>query len=280
MAKENYFESKKVVIATKHQKERVIGPALQAAFQMDYFTLENFDTDCFGTFTGEVERVLSPLEAARQKCILAFASSDADFAISSEGSFGPHPSFYFLPADEEILLLVDRNRELEIFVKHLSLKTNYASFEHGSEQRVSDFLQQIKFPSHGVHLKSPADYVAKGIRSEEVLNPLLEETLIRFGTYTLETDMRAMNNPTRMEVIEELVGKLVEKMKRCCPSCQRPGFSPTDAIRGLLCSCCSLPTKSVKSLLYRCEGCHYTDCVDFPDSKTTEDPLFCDFCNP
>ena len=280
MANKHIFNGRKVVIATKHQKEQVIGPALQEAFGMEYVVSEKVDTDLLGTFTGEVDRVLTPVEAARQKCILALAEGDADFAIGSEGSFGPHPTLYFLPADEEILLLLDRKRELEIAVKHTSLQTNYASFEQGAELDLSDFLQQVKFPSHGLHVKSPGAYVEKGIRSEDRLNQAIQEAVSRFGTYTLETDMRAMNNPTRMSVIEELVGKLVEKMKSCCPTCQRPGFSPTDVIRGLVCSCCSLPTKSVKSLIYSCEGCHYTTCVDFPDSKTTEDPMFCDFCNP
>jgi hypothetical protein len=280
MANESIFNGRKVVIATKHQKEQVIGPALQEAFGIEYIVSKKLDTDLLGTFTGEVERVLTSVEAARQKCILALAECDADFAIGSEGSFGPHPTLYFLPADEEILLLMDRKRELEIVVKHASLKTNYASFEQGSEQNLADFLQQVKFPSHAVHVKSSATYVEKGIKSEDLLNQSIQEAVNRFGTYTLETDMRAMNNPTRMSVIEELVGKLVEKMKSCCPTCQRPGFSPTDVIRGLVCSCCSLPTKSVKSLIYSCEGCHYTTCVDFPDSKTMEDPMFCDFCNP
>ena len=280
MASEHYFNGRKVVIATKHQKEQVIGPALQEAFEMLYVVSEKVDTDLLGTFTGEVERLLTPVEAARQKCILALAECDADFAIGSEGSFGPHPTLYFLPADEEILLLLDRKMELEIVVRHASLQTNYASFELGSEKYLSDFLRQVKFPSHGLHVKSPGAYVAKGIKSEDQLNQAIQEAVNRFGTYTLETDMRAMNNPTRMSVIQELAEKLVEKMKSSCPSCQRPGFSPSDVIRGLLCSCCSLPTKSVKSLIYSCEGCHYTQCVDFPDSKTTEDPMFCDFCNP
>ena len=280
MANEPIFNGRKIVIATKHHKEKVIGPVLQEAFGMEYIVSEKLDTDLLGTFTGEVERVLTPVEAARQKCILALAECDADFAIGSEGSFGPHPTLYFLPADEEILLLLDRKRELELVVKHASLKTNYGSFQPGSEQNVADFLQQIKFPSHGVHVKSSATYVEKGIKSEDLLNQTIQEAVNRFGTYTLETDMRAMNNPTRMEVIEELAGKLVEKMKSYCPSCQRPGFSPTDVIRGLLCSCCSLPTNSIKSLIYTCQGCHYTQCIDFPEAKETEDPMFCDFCNP
>ena len=280
MASEHYFQGKKVVIATKHGKEMVIGPALEESFGMEYFVSENVDTDLLGTFTGEVERVLSPVEAARQKCLLALEECDADFAIGSEGSFGPHPTLYFLPADEELIVLMNRKKDFEIAVKLASLHTNYASFEMDSESTLNAFLQQVKFPSHGLHVKCPEGYQQKGIRSEKQLKMAIQEAIDRFGTYTLETDMRAMNNPTRMSVIEELTGKLVEKMNSCCPSCQRPGYSPTDVIRGLVCSCCSLPTKSIKSLIYSCEGCHYTACIDFPEAKTTEDPMFCDFCNP
>lgn len=280
MASEHYFKGKKVVIATKHGKKIVIGPALEKSFGMECSVSENLDTDLLGTFTGEVERILTPVEAARQKCILVLEEYDADFAIGSEGSFGPHPTLYFLPADEEYLVLMSRKKDFEMVVKMTSLQTNYASHEMDSEGTLNAFLQQVKFPSHGLHVKGPGGYLEKGIRSENRLNQAIQEAVKRFGTYTLETDMRAMNNPTRMSVIQELTGKLVEKMRSCCPSCQRPGFSPTDVIRGLVCSCCSLPTKSVKSVIYSCEGCHYTSCIDFPDSKTTEDPMFCDFCNP
>jgi len=280
MVSAHYFENRKVVIATKHEKEQAIGSLLKEAFRMEYIVPTGFDTDRLGTFTGEVERVLSPIEAARTKCVLAMEQCDAEIAIGSEGSFGPHPTLYFLPADEEYLVLVDRKNDLEISVKTCSLQTNYASYEMGSEVKLADFLEQVKFPSHGLHVKGPEGYIEKGITSETQLNEAILTAVNRFGTYTLETDMRAMNNPTRMSVIQELTKKLVEKMKHCCPSCQRPGFSPTDVIRGLVCSCCSLPTKSVKAVIYTCDGCHYTQCIDFPDSKMTEDPMFCDFCNP
>jgi hypothetical protein len=280
MASEHYFKGKKVVIATKHGKEIVVGPALGKSFGMDCSVSKNLDTDLWGTFTGEVERILTPVEAARQKCILALEECDADFAVGSEGSFGPHPTLYFLPADEEYLVLMSRKKDFEMVVKMTSLQTNYASYDMNSESNLNSFLQQVKFPSHGLHVKGPEGYLEKGIRSENRLNQAIQEAVKRSGTYTLETDMRAMNNPTRMSVIQELTGKLVEKMRSCCPSCQRPGFSPTDVIRGLVCSSCSLPTNSVKSVIYSCEGCHYTACIDFPESKTTEDPMFCDFCNP
>jgi len=56
---------------------------------------ENLDTDLLGTFSGEIERELSPMDAARQKCLLAMELTGADLAVASEGSFGAHPLLYF-----------------------------------------------------------------------------------------------------------------------------------------------------------------------------------------
>ena len=55
MANEHIFNGRKVVIATKHQKEQVIGPALQEAFGMEYIVSEKLDTDLLGTFTGAAD---------------------------------------------------------------------------------------------------------------------------------------------------------------------------------------------------------------------------------
>ena len=39
----NFFAGRKLVIATKHKKELVIGPPLKAAFGLDYFSSEGLD---------------------------------------------------------------------------------------------------------------------------------------------------------------------------------------------------------------------------------------------
>jgi hypothetical protein len=279
MDKKSFFEGRKVIIATRHGKENVIGPALKKAFKMTYSTAA-FDTDLLGTFSGEVERVLSPLEAAREKCRLALdEEGDADIAIASEGSFGPHPTFYFMPSDEEILLLVDRKNALEIAVKHTSLNTNFGSFSSDSEETKMSFFKRVKFPSHALIVKE-SDFIAKGIQTKEHLNRAINACFSLHGQYQIFTDMRAMYNPTRMAVIQEATDKLIQKMQSQCPGCCRPGFGITDALTGLLCSTCSMPTRSVKTVIYSCEGCHYTEKADFPDGKTEEDPMFCDFCNP
>jgi hypothetical protein len=50
-----------------------------------------------------------------------------------------------------------------------------------------------------------------------------------------ETDMRAMNNPSRMSVISLVTSELVKKIKSTYPDCDLAGFSVTDAKSGLPC---------------------------------------------
>lgn len=283
MDKLTCFEGRKIVIATKHEKEAVIGPAFQKAFGMSYFLPEELDTDLLGTFTGEVEREGTPVEVARKKCELALARSGAELAIASEGSFGPHPTLYFMPADEEYLVLVDLKNAVEIVVKTCSLQTNYGLYTHGSKENLTEFLKRVKFPSHGlIAMDSPSNprFIEKGITTNAQLTQAMDYCTTHFGTYHIMTDMRAMFNPSRMLVIQELTGKLVEKMRSCCPACIKPGFSVTETIKGLVCSCCSLPTNSVKTAIYTCSGCHYTQLKEYPEGKQSEDPMFCDYCNP
>jgi hypothetical protein len=278
MGNQPFFDGREIRIASMHGKEKVIGPALEETFKMKY-SVAAFDTDLLGTFSGEVERVLTPLEAAREKCRLALEKHDAEIAIASEGSFGSHPTLYLMPSDEEILLLVDRKNDLEIAVKHTSLQTNYGYFSTESDESLADFLKRVKFPSHALIVKT-SDFIEKGIQTSEHLDRAINACISLHRHYQLMTDMRAMYNPSRMTVIQEATDKLIQKMQSQCPACNRPGFGITDTLKGLLCSTCSMPTRSVKAVMYSCEGCHYTEKEDFPDGKTEEDPMFCDFCNP
>jgi hypothetical protein len=89
-----------------------------------------------------------------------------------------------------------------------------------------------------------------------------------------------MYNPTRMKVIARATQKLVDKLNSCCPKCDTPGFGIADIKRGLPCDLCGMPTKSILSHLYICQKCNYTKEEIYPDKKFTEEPTFCDFCNP
>lgn len=71
------------------------------------FIDEIFDSDALETFTGEVERELGPVSTARKKCLQAMRLNNCDLGIASEGSFGPHPSYFFVCSDDEVLIFID-----------------------------------------------------------------------------------------------------------------------------------------------------------------------------
>jgi hypothetical protein len=277
------FQGRKLVIATKHKKEDVIAPMLEEALQVVCFVNEDFDTDSLGTFTGEVERELDPISTARQKCLMAMEVSHCDLGIASEGSFGSHPSVFFASADDEFLIFIDKKNNLEIIVRELSLETNFAAEEIKTEKELMVFAQSVKFPSHGLILRKSirdATDIVKGITGIAQLKKAFTKLIETSNSVYAETDMRAMYNPSRMRVIEDATKKLVEKIKSSCPRCHIPGFGVVDAKKGLACSLCGQATSSTLSLIYQCLHCEYSKEAMYPNKKTSEDPMYCDYCNP
>ena len=277
------FAKRHLLIATKHQKEKVIAPAFKKAFGVIPTLAKDFDTDQFGTFSGEVERKKSPLETAKAKALAALAQSNCELAIASEGSFGPHPSIPFVACDEEFLILIDQKHGLEISASSLSMNTNYASALIEDEASLLAFAEKARFPSHALILKVKANKelkVIKGIvEKEELLNSFRQ--LSKDGKeIRVETDMRALFNPSRMEVIATTTDLLIEKLRSTCPKCNTPGFWCTQKIAGLACGLCGNPTKGIKSEIWACQKCGFKEERTNPDRKIKEDPAYCDFCNP
>jgi hypothetical protein len=236
-----------------------------------------------GTFTGEIERELDPIATARKKCLWAMELSDCDLGVASEGSFGAHPSIFFASADEEFLIFIDKKNNLEIIVRELSMETNFNGKEIETEKDLYDFAESVKFPSHGLILrKSKNDNkdIIKGISDINQLVEAFKKLLDKSSSIFAETDMRAMYNPSRMTVIENATKKLVDKVNSCCPQCTIPGFGVTDLRKGLECGLCGSPTNSTLSLIYICQKCNFTKEEMYPNKKTTEDPMYCDYCNP
>jgi hypothetical protein len=277
------FEKRKLLIATKHEKEKVIAPLLEMELGVHCFISKDFDSDVLGTFTGEVARKDDPITTARNKCIMAMALTDCDMAIASEGSFGSHPSVFFAQANDEIVLFIDNKNNLEIIARELSLETNFNGAEIKTEEQLKGFIEKVHFPSHGLIVRKAKDdftKIKKGITDWEDLKIIFDEFIERYGVAYIETDMRAMYNPTRMKVIEKATKKLIAKIQSCCPACHTPGFGITDAKKGLPCSLCNYPTQSTLSYSYKCQKCSFTKETKYPNQKLTEDPMYCDFCNP
>ena len=277
------FKGRYLLIATKHEKEKVIAPILEKELGVQCFITSDFDTDELGTFTGEVERKDDPITTARNKCLMAMELANCDLAIASEGSFGMHPTIYFAPADDEFLLFIDKKNDLEIIARELSMETNFNGSEIKTEKELQEFATNANFTSHGLILrKSENDCIeiVKGITDEEQLKNTFHHLIAHYGTAYVETDMRAMYNPSRMKVIEKATRKLVEKIKSLCVKCESPGFGITDRKEGLPCEQCNFPTRSTLSYIYSCQKCNYKKEEQYPNGKQIEDPMYCDICNP
>ncbi len=272
-----------MVIATMHGKEGVIKPILDGEIGVNCFVPEYIDTDQFGTFSGEIKRSEDPLATARNKCLHAMKISNCDLGIASEGSFGPHPSSIFLPANEEILLVIDAKNKLEIVVRNLSVDTNLKGEQLSSLSQLIAFIHQVGFPEHAINIRKSAelyDDSHKGIKSMEQLTSIFTEVCYNHGSAYVETDMRAMHNPTRMKHIEKTTFKLVGLLKATCPNCAVPGFGVVSVERGLPCSMCNEPTDSILSHTESCLSCKHTEKTMYPLGKRFEDPGSCNWCNP
>lgn len=272
---------RKLIIATMHHKEQVIAPLFEA---IDFeIAVAPINTDLLGTFSGEVERTLSPIEAALAKCKLAIEQTGISCAVASEGSFGPHPQYYWLPANEEFVVFLDTENDIQLIGKILTTETNFNGTVCHSMQDVQSFIDKALFPSHAVIIKKSKDdftEIKKGIQSGEELFEVVTHWLDKYGSVYLETDMRAMHNPTRMKAIEKAAENLIEKYNRKCLSCQAPGFDVTEVIRGLPCAACGLPTSVTMAYVYSCKKCNYTEEKKYPKGIKLADPQFCQMCNP
>lgn len=265
------FKNRVAVLATMHGKEAAIAPILESELGLTIQVPSDFDTDRFGTFTREIARSGDQVEAARKKASAALEFVGGDLAISSEGSFAPHPAFPMLPCDREIVLLIDTLNNLEIIGESISTETNFNHRNVSNYDEAYQFALKVGFPEHKL-VVIDQEKILKGIGDFEQL-----KAAVSGGKVHIETDMRAMNNPTRMNAIAQATRNLVEKLKQCCPNCSTPGFTVSEIKRGLPCSWCGSPTDMVLAQLYRCQKCGFEQ---NQRSEQKADPMYCFYCNP
>lgn len=281
--KNNIFSERSLLIVSKHNKIKVLAPMLEKELGVKCFKTKKFDTDSLGTFSGEIERKKNSLDTLRDKCMLAMEMEGYDLAVATEGSFGTHPTVFFAPANDEFIILIDKKNNLEIIERELSLNTNFNMSEIESREDLNDFLKVVQFPSHGVIVKDKKEnwnFIEKGIQNWSKLINIFENFNIKNQKIYIETDMRAHINPTRMKVIKNACEKLLNKIKSTCPNCQTPGFGIIKAEKGLKCKWCAKPTHSILAHIYQCKKCQFEERKLYPNGKKTEDPMYCDFCNP
>lgn len=277
---QDLFHGRVGILATMHQKEKAIAPILETELNINVVTPKNFNTDIFGTFTREIKRLGTQIEAARSKAEKALEITGETLGIASEGSFAPHPYFPYISTNREIVFLLDKENDLEIIGEEFSTDTNHNHQLVSSVEEAYTFAKQVGFPEHGLVVL--CNEIIKGITTEEGLVKAVTLALANSpdGKVHLETDMRAMYNPTRMKNIEKATWNLVKKINTRCPNCSTPGFEITQTISGLPCAACHLPTTLTRSVIYQCKKCDFSQEQLFPNGNEFADPGQCMYCNP
>jgi hypothetical protein len=276
-----HYQHKRVLLASKHEKERVVRPVFFDKLGCEIYT-SDFDTDQFGTFTGEIPRAYNAYETCILKAKSAAIASDCLFSVASEGSFGPHPSIPFFASDHEIMVFVDLKNNWVISEQLVTPKTNYNRLTLHAGTEVEPFLQSVQFPSHAVTLQvnDTKEVLGKGIQDVGLLNQLIKRGFTYADELLLATDMRAMMNPTRMEGLSLLAEKLASRILTCCHACGAPGFGFISTAETLSCSLCDGPTAMHRFERWGCIACAHQEKKPRPDHLEKAPPTYCHYCNP
>lgn len=279
------YEGCCVVLPTKHQKSIALAPPFEqilGAGMLEYVV----DTDRLGTFSGEIKRHATAIETAKKKCLWAINRTKAKYVLASEGSFGPHPMFPFLPMDHEILYFVDQRRDFHLHISSVCTDTNYHSSEIASLDDLKLFAEKSQFPSHALIVKPFSNDEKKPIYKGILTYPDLEAAFFSSIKYSsegkvwVETDMRAHLNPTRMRVINLLGETLAQRLMALCPKCATPGWGKVDFEAGLPCGWCGAPTDEIKCEILGCSKCHHSEFGIPSHGMQTAEPIQCAKCNP
>ncbi|HSV31865.1 MAG TPA: DUF6671 family protein [Atribacteraceae bacterium] len=277
------YRGRKVALLTQHGKEQVIAPVLEAYLGCHVRRVSGYDTDRLGTFTREIPRAGTQLEAARKKGRIGMELSGLSLGLASEGSFGPDPITGLLPWNLELLIWIDENLGIEV-AGYASGQTNFSHRLTASWDEAKQFARDAGFPGHWLVVRPEGEehpHIRKGIAGWDELEKEFRWASDRAsdGRVFLETDMRAHANPTRMEMIASAARDLAQKLCTRCPACGTPGFSAAERIPGLPCEDCGAPTMETRAEAHRCVRCGHQLIVEINEPKTAS-AARCDYCNP
>lgn len=280
---ESVYAGQRIALLTQHGKEHVIAPVLDAALDCRVERVGDFDTDTLGTFTREIPRAGTQLEAARQKARIGMERSGLPLGLASEGAFGPDPMTGLLPWNVELLVFIDDERGLEV-TGMAQQATRFAHLLTTDWAEARRFAQQAGFPEHRLVVRPQGEddpRIEKGIDTWVSLEAAFHRAseAASNGQVFLEHDVRAHMHPSRREVIRQAVENLATKLIALCPACGTPGFGMVERLAGLPCADCGAPTRETRTTIHGCLKCDYRKMHARTDLLAA-DPGCCDFCNP
>ena len=276
------YRGRQVALLTQHGKERVIAPVLDVALGCRVGRVAGYDTDLLGTFTREVPRPGTQLQAARKKARIGMDLAGLPLGLASEGSFGPDPYAGLFSWNVEMIVWIDDTLDIEV-VGVASGKTNFSHLLTANWEEVETFARAAGFPEHSLvarpqHEDDPR--IRKDIAAWNTLREVFRWACGEAGNGCtfLETDVRADRNPARMEKIGQAAQDLARKLCTPCPICDAPGFQLAERVPGLPCEDCGALTREARADIHRCVKCGHQVTVECPDKAASAGR--CDFCNP
>ena len=298
MASSPYL-GKRIFLATKHQKERVVQIPFLRRLGATVICSSDFDTDTLGTFSGSVERTLTPREAAIKKATIAAKISPDGLGLGSEGSVGPDPHIPFISTNEEIVAFVDLNLKLTSVARRVDRNPEYRVLEIKESYEVASVVSSFRYLPYGVVLvgvpeirsvpfsflsgpKGRLMEIARGISSPDELSAALFNAFAesKFESIKVATDFRAHMNPRRMLNIGRAARALVEKLRNSCPRCLAPGYDFVKPIPGLPCEVCSTLSDYPVREVWGCGVCGYQAERARVDGVSSLPSQYCAYCNP
>ena len=277
------YAGQRIALLTQHGKERVIAPVLESALGCRVERVAGYDTDLLGTFTRDIPRAGTQIEAARKKARVSMELAGLPLGLASEGSFGPDPFAGMFPWNVELLVWIDDERELEV-VGVAQGKANFSHLLTADWAAAETFARQSGFPGHHLVVRPEGEddpRIRKGIAAWAELEAAFAWALNQSasGRVFLETDVRAHANPTRMDNIRLAAEDLAKKLCSLCPACGTPGFWIVEQVAGLACADCGASTREIRADLYGCLKCEHRETRERADVEYA-DPGRCDTCNP
>jgi hypothetical protein len=278
----NPYANQRVVLVTQHGKEEVLAPLFHDHLGARLDVMRTIDTDALGSFTREIPRPGTQLDAARSKAQLAIEQGEASLGIGSEGTLLPGP--LGLGAwHVEVVLLRDAERDLDVVGRAHGVGLHI----HGhvrSEDELLALAARADFPTHGLVLRPGENdhyRIRKGVRTWEALLATFKAVRAEStdGAVFVESDLRAHQHPTRMAVIAQAGRDLIQRLATPCPACATPGVGVMEVLGGRPCRACGTATAEARADRIGCLRCAWREERERPGPAEV-DPARCPSCNP